>query len=249
MKFGFPLVFLFFTIFSNNPAFSQSKEKDSILFQTAVSNTILMYNRQLGDQSPVYNGSHYIKPPFTFKTGTAYFPSDNFAKNGSVVYDNIQFDSLTLLYEDLRELLISKSNGYLLQLVNQRISSFNISGHEFIHLVVDSLNAGITNSGFYELLYQGHLMVLKKTIKNIVEEANVVEGVLEHIEVNYEYYIKKDNRYIQVKTKHELLAAFGGHEKDIDHYIRKNKLKFRRDKEKTIVQAAVYYDIITHQHD
>ncbi len=186
MKFGLPLVFFFFTIFSNNPAYSQSKEKDSILFQTAVSNTISIYNQQLGDQSPAYNGSHYVKPPFIFKTGTPYFLSDTFAKNGSVVYDNIQFDSLTLLYEDLRELLISKSNGYLLQLVNQRISSFNISGHKFIRLVSDSLNPGITNTGFYELLYQGRTTVLKKTIKNIVEEANVVEGVLEHIEVIYQ---------------------------------------------------------------
>jgi hypothetical protein len=246
MKFGLPLAFFFCTIFINKAAYSQSKEEDSILFETAISNTISIYNQQLGDQSPVYNGSHYVKPPFTFKTGSPYFLSDTFARNSSVVYDDIQFDSLALLYEDLRELLVSKSTGYLLQLVNQRILSFKISGHKFIRLVSDSLNPGITNTGFYELLYQGRSTVLKKTIKNIVEEANVTEGVLEHIEVSYQYYIKKNHSYMQVKTKRELFEAFSDHEKDIRHYIKKNKLRFKRDRERTIVQAAVYYDLTTH---
>ncbi len=245
MKLGLPGIFSLFMILSNISASAQSAVEDSTLYQTAVFNTLLIYHRQLGDQSPMNNGSHYVTSGNVFKTGSPYFLSGGFTRNCSMVYDNILFDSLNLLYEDLRELVISKTNNYLLQLVNQRITSFDISGHIFLRLVADSLNTGISKTGFYEMIYQGRSMVLKKTIKSISEEATIDEGVLKHIEVNYQYFIKRGNGYIRVNSSRELLAVFKDHEKDIQRFIRKNKLKFRRDKENTIIRVAGYYDLIT----
>ena len=148
MKFGLPAVLLPFILFTGKSVFAQSKQEDSILFRSAILNTVSIYNKQLGDQSPIYNGSHYLAPGVEFKQGSPYFLVDSFTGNSSVVYDKIQFDSLNLLYEDLREFVVSKSSNFQMQLINQRITSFIISGHKFIRLVADSLNTGIEKTGF-----------------------------------------------------------------------------------------------------
>ncbi|HEY4936224.1 MAG TPA: hypothetical protein VII44_06580 [Puia sp.] len=245
MKIGLPAIFSFIVYFYSNIAAAQSRQEDSILYQASISNTLSIYYGRLGDQSPIFNGSHYVTSGNEFKTGSPYFLSGSFTSNSSVIYDGIQFDSLTLLYEDLRELIVSKNNNYLLQLSNQRIYSFSISGHRFIRLVADSLNTGIPKTGFYEILYQGHSLLLKKTLKSIAEEATINEGVLKHIEVSYQYFIKKGNKYLRVKSKRELLDILNDRQKDIQHFIKKNKLNFRKDKENTLIQVAGYYDQIT----
>ena len=242
MKTGLSAFILFIVLCQGSPASAQSSHEDSIIYQTALSNTLSIYNRQLGDQSPLYNGSHYSTTGYLFRTGTPYFLTDSFS-NGSVVYDDIQFDGLSLLYEDLRQLLVVKNNDYLLQLVNQRITSFTIDGHHFIRLVADSLNPGIDRTGFYEILYSGRTPVLKETIKNITEEPSIYErAIIRHINVNYSYFIKTGNAYKIVTSNSELLHILNDHQKDMKAFIKKNKLKFHKDKENTLIQVAGYYD-------
>ena len=161
-------LFSLLIFFPCKSASAQSIQEDSIFYQSALAHTISIYFNRLGDQSPLYNGSVYAAYEYNFKTGTPYFPTINFSK-GSVVYDGITFDSLSLLYEDLRQLLITKRESLLLQLVNERISAFIISGHSFIRLVADSTNKGISRTGFYEVLYPGKSQALKETLKSITE--------------------------------------------------------------------------------
>jgi hypothetical protein len=244
MKTGLPAFLLFIVLCQSPSASAQSTQEDSIIYQTALANTLSVYYRQLGDQSPLYNGSHYSTTGYLFRTGTPYFLKDSFS-NGSVVYDDILFDSLSLLYEDLRQLLVVKTENYLLQLVNQRITSFTISGHQFIRLTADSLHPGISRTGFYEILYQGHTTVLKETFKNILEEPSIYErAIIRHINETHNYYIKTGNSYRIVKSNGELLGILHDHQKDIQRFIKKNKLKFRKDKENTLIQVAGYYDQI-----
>jgi len=244
MKSGLTAVFPLIVFIISNSAIAQSGQDDSIFYQTAVSNTITIYKMQLGDQSPFYNGSHYSPTGFVFRTGSPYFLSDSFSR-GTVVYDDLPFDELNLLYEDLRELLVSKNDNYLLQLVNQRISSFTISGHSFIRLTADSLHARIPKTGFYEILYPGRSQVLKKTYKTIVEEPSVYENtVIRHIEESQNYYIKIGNSYKRVKSNGELLELMHDHQKEIQKFIKKSKLNFRKNRENVLVQVAGYYDQI-----
>lgn len=226
-----------------HPANAQTAQ-DSIFYQTAVTNTIAIYKKQLGDQSPLYNGSHYSPIGYVFRTGSPYFISGSF-NPGSVVYDDILFDSVYLLYEDLRELLVLRNNNYLLQLVNQRVSSFIVSGHSFIRLTADSLHAGIPKTGYYEILYPGRSQLLKKTFKVITEEPSVDENtVIWHIQKTEGYYIKIAGAYEHVKSKTELLALMHDHQKEIQKYIKKSNLSFRKNREDLLILTAKYYDQI-----
>jgi hypothetical protein len=245
MKFSLTAVFSFIILMIGMEANAQTAKEDSLLYQTAITNTISFYKNQLGDQSSLFNGSRYSTNGFIFRTGSPYFLTDSFSR-GSVMYDGILFDSLSLLYEDLRELLISKNDNYLLQLVNQRISSFTISDHSFIRLTADSSNSGIPKTGFYEVLYNGRSQVLKKTYKTIIEEPSAYENtVIRHIDVGYNYYIKIGNVYKRVKSDGELIDLLMGHQKEIQKFIKKNKLKFRKDKDNVLTRVAGYYDQIS----
>src|ERR1700748_1906480 len=189
MKSGLTAVFSLVILTCVQHSTAQTAQEDSFFYQTALTNTILIYKKQLGDQSPFYNGSRYSPTGFIFRTGSPYFISDSF-NLGAVVYDDILFDSVYLMYEDMRELLVSRNNNYLLQLVNQRVSSFVISGHPFIRLTADSMYPGISKTGYYEILYPGRSRLLKKTFKAIIEEPSVYENtIIRQIEETEVYYI------------------------------------------------------------
>ena len=245
MKSGLTAVFSLIVLILVHPANAQTTQEDSIFFQTALTNTLSIYKKQLGDQSPFYNGSRYSPSGFTFRTGSPYFISDSFSL-GSVVYDDILFDSVYLLYEDMRELLVSRNNNnYPLQLINQRVSSFNISGHPFIRLTADSLHPGIPKTGYYEILYPGRSQLLKKTFKTIIEEPSVYENtIIRHIEETENYYIRTGGSYQHVKSKSELLMLMRDHQKEIQKYIKKTKLNFRKNRENLLILTAEYYDQI-----
>ena len=243
MKFGLTAVLLTLCFFSVRPASAQFNTQDSIYYQAALTHTIKVYYNQLGDQSPLYNGSKYIQYPYTFRESTPYFPSDNF-NMGTLVYDGMRFDSVALLYDNLRQYLVTSQNGYQLQLINERVSTFSISGHQFIRVVADSSNKEITSTGYYEVLYPGRSRVLKVTNQQIQEIASNTEGMIRYVESGDVYYVKSGMIYIRVKSKQELIKIFSGYEKEIKQFIKKNKLNYRKNKDNTFIQAAGYYDQI-----
>lgn len=223
---------------------AQSVAEDSILYRSAFSHTVAVYHQQLGDQSAIFNGRLYTGYAFTFKEGIPYFLSAEFRQE-SIVYDGIKFDDVPLLYDDLLEVIITKDKGYWVQLVNERVGSFNIANYHFIRIVVDSLERSLSGTGYYEVLYQGHSTVLKKSIKKIKEELSSTEGVLRSIEQTDRLYVKMGKAYFPVKNKKEMLTTFSDHRKEIQQFLRKNKLKFRKDKSNTLTRVTAYYDQLT----
>ncbi|HVU83939.1 MAG TPA: hypothetical protein VHC50_03810 [Puia sp.] len=223
---------------------AQTAPEDSSLYRAALAHTVDVYYRQLGDQSLLYNGKLYGGYGFAFKEGIPYFLSAEFRPE-SLVYDGIRFDHVPILYDDLSEAVISKDQGYWLQLVNAKVSSFTVAGHHFVRLVVDSLNRDLSGTGYYEVLYQGHSTVFKKTIKKIKEDLSVSEGIQRLILVSYRYYIRMGNAYFPVRSKKEIRDVFSDHRKEIQQFMRKNKLKFRKDKDRTLIQLTAYYDQLT----
>ncbi len=223
---------------------AQSAAEDSIIYKSAFSHTLAVYYQQTGDQSAIFNGRLYTGYGFTFKEGIPYFLSGEFRQE-SLVYDGIKFDDVPLLFDNLLEVVITKDQGYWVQLVNERVGSFNIANHHFIRIVVDSLDRSLSGTGYYEVLYQGHSIVLKKSIKKIKEELSSTEGILRSIDQTNRFYIRMGKAYFPVRTKKEMLGAFSDHRKEIQQFLRKNKLKFRKDKGNTLSMATAYYDQLT----
>jgi hypothetical protein len=240
MNFRIPAILCLSLFIHAKKSFTQSRVEDSSLRQSAYLHTASVYYDQLGDQSVLNNGSRYEKYPYPFRLGSAYYPYDKFTP-GSVVYDGITFDSFSLLYDELQQFLVILKDGYELQLVNERISTFTIAGHIFLRLSADSVNNGIPATRFYEELYQGPSRILKATYKNIQEDAFITDGIPKFMVSREDYFIKRDNRYVHVKYMEQLPDIFTNHKKELRRFIEKNNLH-GEVKENMLIQVAVYYD-------
>ncbi|HWY36070.1 MAG TPA: hypothetical protein VNX68_15605, partial [Nitrosopumilaceae archaeon] len=235
MKFGLPAIHLLTILLFTIPAAAQSRQEDSIFYQSALTHTISLYFDQVGDQSRLFNGSLYPGFDLTFQTGSAYFLTDK-ATKGSVVYDNIPYPNLSIFYEDYRQYLVVMDQAYKLKLVNERVSSFTIAGHHFIYLFLDSLNRGIPSEGFYEILYTGRSKLLKYTSKKVREIISVSEGLRRYMDETNNYYIWRLNSFVVVNSKRELLNILYDHKKDMQRFIRKNDLDLKNDKDNALAQ-------------
>jgi hypothetical protein len=220
---------------------AQQNREDSILYQKAIDHTVALYVSQIGDQSRLYNGRHYDAYPFNFKEGTPYLDSLVF-RNGAVLYDKIWFPDIPLLFDVLGQKLITKQGDRDLQLLTELIGAFSVAGHQYIQLKTDNLSKSWVKVFFYEVLYPGRSMVLKKYYKTMIEEPTTTEGILRYLYDNNDYFIKTGADFSRANTRRELLDVFSDHKKEIQRFIRKSKLKFRQHKEELLMQTAAYYD-------
>ncbi|HET7002681.1 MAG TPA: hypothetical protein VFI33_15260, partial [Puia sp.] len=59
-----------------------------------------------------------------------------------------------------------------------------------------------------------------------------------------DYFIRIRGSYQSVKSKAELLTLLHDHQKELQKYIKKSKLDFRRSRENLLVMTTEYYDQI-----
>jgi hypothetical protein len=242
MKFGLPAVF-FLSILLYSPHVSgQSKLEDSVLFQTALSHTLAVYYDQLGDQSRLYNGSLYQGYDYVFREGSPYFLGSKATRAGSVEYDSMIFINVPMIYEDYRQKLVAVDQGFRLQLINERVNAFTIAGHHFIRVFSDPQFNGLTEKGFYEQIYSGRTAILKWTKKNMQEVLSASEGSIWYVYESESYFIHNGGSWVYIKSRKDLLNILGDRRKEIQRFIKKNKLNYKKDRDNTLIQVGGYYD-------
>ena len=60
----------------------------------------------------------YIPPSFSFSEGSPYFLAAE-AREGTLVYDHVFYDSAYLLYDELQGNLVYVEEGHRIQLLNE----------------------------------------------------------------------------------------------------------------------------------
>lgn len=55
-------------------------------------------------------------------------------------------------------------------------------------------------------------------------------------------YLKKQGKYLSVLNSGSVLKALGNNQKEILNHLKKNAIKFKKDREKAIVMMVSYYD-------
>lgn len=225
---------------------AQLSADDSVFLQKAVAHAVSLYRQSTGDQSGLYNGSQYAGYPFNFKDGGhPYFITDA-AVAGSIVYDNTFYPGARLLFNEISDLLVFEDSTHRIQLISERVAAFSIGSNRFMRIVRDSLSSPLTATGFYNVLYEGRVTVLKKEVKSIREELRSVDdGVIRSIDKKLFYYIKKDSVYFPVGTKNTLLRIYKDKKKEIQQYIKANDLSFKKDRDNLLIKTGAYYDQLT----
>jgi hypothetical protein len=237
-------IFLLFVFFQLPVVriFSQTSAQDSLSFVKTERNALAGYYQSAGDQSRLYNGFPYSGYSFAFAEGYPFFLSDKEQK-GSICYDNVEYQGVDLQYDELKGVVIFKDESHRIQLLNERISGFTIGDYPFIRMVPDSLNHNAPEPGFYNVLYEGKTGVLKKETKTIREIFSYSSGERTRvIDKQITYYLIRNNEYSPVYSQKDLLNYFSPRKKDIQRFIKANKLDFKKDSDNLLVKVAAYYD-------
>jgi len=207
----------------------------------ALTNSKLNYNKQIDYQSRLFNGVKYVEYEAGF-TGNAYYQGSEF-QNANLHYDGVDFYSVPILYDLYKQMVVVKypADQSYMSLINNKLDMFSIGSHTFIRIDADSKQKDI-ETGFYELLYNGKSQFVKKHTKDIqVEKSglNIQNIFYEHTS----YFLLKDGIYYPVSGKRSMLNVFKDKKKDLDAYIKANKIDFNDNQEEEgMIKVATYYD-------
>ncbi|HUS02987.1 MAG TPA: hypothetical protein VMY77_14715 [Chitinophagaceae bacterium] len=238
----FILSLLFLLYFT---ADAQSTELNSISDSSVINNMINIYEKEIGQQSHLYNGKEYQNYAYRFREGNPFFIWDTWQK-GNVSYDGTLYKDIFMLYDIVRDEVVIQhfNNISRINLSKSKVASFTLPGHTFIHISPDSIHSSFIKNGFYELLYAGKDSLLAKRTKDmqILYRATAAELKVFGRQI---YYLKKDDKYYPVNNEHSFLRLFDYNKKEIRKYKKLNKLNYKKDPENTMVKIMSYNDQLT----
>lgn len=223
---------------------AQELAADSVAFKKAKDYAISLYHENIQKESGLYNGNQYIVYAQTIEDGIPFFETAELT-NGNVTYWGVEYKKVPLMYDVLKGEVITlvPSSNYLIELHTEKVSSFEIMDHKFVRIEKDSVNKNI-KPGFYDVLYDGNVAVYKRETKTLNEDLS--SGKLrKFILEDSSYYIKKNGVFFEVNKKSSLLNVFKDKKKDVQDFMRKNKLKLQRNKDNALPKVAGFYDSIT----
>src|SRR5690349_3761701 len=225
---------------------AQNSVTDSTNNAIAISNAINAYHQFLSPQTSLYKGSEYVDYAYTITEGTPFFETSQF-RTGSVVYDGILYENVPLLYDEvIDELVLANINGgSKIKLNKESVAAFNLLNHHFVKLDQDSSGKSPVRSGFYDLLYEGSLSVYKKQTKKVMERVTFSLGLERIIDEQNAYFIKQGKSYYPINTRRDALNLVKDKKKEIQQFLKKNRLSVRRSKEIALIKMAAYYDQLT----
>jgi hypothetical protein len=238
------LIALLFLSGSAPLAFSQSAPADSALLQQSIQQVSNRYRTEMHLHSHLYNGSEYVDYD-NYIDGHQYFESDEL-EDGVVHYDGALYQGVPLLYDvRLDQVITENLAGPLrIRLVSEKVRYFTLLNHTFVRIVADSTQQGGVRTGFYDQLYDGNVQVLAKRVKLIHEQ--VSSGRVEkHFYGRDRHFIRKAGQFYPVKRKSSVLRVFDDRKKELQKFLREQKIRFKQNPEATMVQLARQYDALT----
>lgn len=229
-------LFLFFPVLfaaAQSPVSMSGKESPPL--DSAAS----LYFAARGQASAIYNGRVFYGYPGI--SGDAFYPSRDWQR-GSLLYDGSWYNDILLMYDIHRgQVLIRHPNTMSICLFNERVQKFSYDGRTFVRLNPDKDN--ILKSGFYQRLSEGKITIIVARQKSIEEKIVDLTFERKFISSNT-YYALKDGNYYLINKQKTLLTLLKDKKQIILKHLKKEKLKYKHDTEKTIVTIAELYNQI-----
>ncbi|NDK56759.1 hypothetical protein [Pontibacter fetidus] len=239
---SYPAFFLLFLLPSI--AFSQRTQQDTTFLEHSINDAVQRYRIAVGLQAHLYTGPEYYSPAKHYMTGHQFF-NEKLLRKSAVFYDGTWFTDVPLLYDVVLDevVTIHQGTGYFQKLIKEKTGAFVTDGHTFINLTADSVAGTDMPPGYYDLCYKGSVKVLARRKKEQQERATIngMEG--EYLTVD-KFYIWKDGIYYPVTRKSTMLKVLQDQKKELNRFARTNNLKFRKNREASIVKLAQLYDTL-----
>lgn len=235
--------FAFLGVFCCGQALGQAAPTDSAFLAAAANNLSDRYTNAIGDEKPIFNGKEYLNYDKYYLRGHQFYKSDE-EQEGEVYYEGYLFTKVPLLYDVvLDQMVVSEPNGSLqFKLENEKTAYFKVHGHTFIRLAADTLGPLGMRTGFYDLLSAGKAKVMAKRNKRFIEQPTP-RGMEGEFLIEDKFFIRANDTYYPVSKKKSVLQVFPENKKELQKYIRSQRLKFKKEsRETSIVKLAQYYN-------
>ena len=215
---------------------------DSSIYNSAVQNTIRLFYEGSRPLSRYYNGREYVRAPYKFSEGSPYFLSAE-AQAGSVTYDQVFYPDVRLLFDEFLDQLIFVDETHRILLLPEKVSRFSILNDNFIRVDNNDSTKSTLSPGYYQVLFEGKLTVLKKEEKKI-RELTAFSGEARTLVLDTRsiYYIKNEKGAFEITGKKSCLESMKLHQKEIQEFIKKNHLSFKRDIAGDLTKLAAFYE-------
>lgn len=221
-------------------ALSQAQH-DTVFLVAAKEHALAAYDKALGIQKRLYNGSKYLPPEHELEEHP-YFISPDWL-DGSVYYDGEYFSNVPLMYDLFNQMLITEhgASGHAMRLVEEKIKYFTIDSHYFERIINDSVGNSLPETGFYEVLYNGSTRVVARR-----QEWRREQIVNNQIETLYNeknrYFMFHNGSFISVNRKASALKLLTDKKSELKRFLRKHHLSFSDNKELALKSMAEHYD-------
>lgn len=224
---------------------AQQYAADSTFAKAGTDYAKQLYFAQRGEELAIYKGVHHVGYPASIE-GHAYFQSPDWQK-GSVLYDGILYENIIMKYDLYKDQLLvtpQEQGRMFIGLFSPRVAKFSFSGYNFIRIDISDEKTSPA-PGFYLHLASGKLSVLAKRTKIISER---IEGrtFLQKFDETVKYYLLKNGIYYYIKNKKDIQAVIKDEKRDVQQFLSKNKLSYRKNREQTLIAIAEFYNQTSH---
>lgn len=225
-----------------HPANSQTRIPDSAS-SLAYAKSLEVYHQALNPPTGLFNGARYYGYPFLFKEGHPYFVSPQ-PYQGNIQKHGVNYDSVGFIYDLVREqLIVYNQEGDAILIHQEDVTGFSLNGSRFIRMIgIDSE----ADTAFYAVLYDGNTKLYMRPVKTLQSVIDQYTGELFYIEEHNQYFLKKAGVFFPVTTKKEVLRILKDKKPELQQYIRKEHLSFKKTYlTATLKKLTSYYDSIS----
>jgi hypothetical protein len=227
---------------------AQSSLKDSSIPDSAGAVALRQYHNYIAPEVALYRGIQYMDYDFSVQRGQPFLGPDE-VRAGSVWYSGMKYDHVPMLFDLVKEQLVIMDpfNVFKISLYMNLVDSFSLDGHLYFPMR-DSLAPPSMRSGFWDRIYQGKVVLLKRERKSLNESIMVSpDNVRFFILSSVSYYFQKGGAYHPVNDKKELFDALNDRRRsEIRRVMRRSGLDWRDNKEQLLQLVAAWYDGVNH---
>jgi hypothetical protein len=236
------IAIIFLIICAPKESIGQNTPDDSVYLLKARNNTIQVFLDSMKELSPVYQGREFIPynqnikgSPFFLNTGPV---------SGTQEYNGIEYPNIKFALDMVSDKVVLKNytSEYLMIAPSEKIRRFTLGNHSFFRPEADIRFRGLSDTGFYEIIYPGKTMVVAKKTKQIQYYQG--EDIPYQFTSYSSYYVYDQFQFREINNQKDLLSIYKNKEGEIRKYLHNQKINYKRNKEETLIQSAKYFDQI-----
>jgi hypothetical protein len=195
--------------------------------------------KSIEQASNILNGKSHVPYPSMIE-GSGYLINDWVL--GTLVYEDVLYTGVSLKYDQYKdELILLHPNGLPIILFSPRVSSFSLSGREFVNLSAGKFPVAGAETGFYELLVKGNVSLLAKRRK-VLDEFVQTTGVSKSFSGRSEFVALKDGKLNKIKKESTLLDLVPEKKQGAKNLLRQNDISYSKNPEFALLTIAQYYN-------